>query len=286
MFKINKTKPTPATALVQASPKRPNPKKQRLIIGGLIVLAVAIAAAGVSDYLIHQKSSKPTTHTVKNGAYGYSYSRLDNFRLQGVKNGAGVSFSKPTAYGLIYQAADNSQASFRHSIVKAAQHATIGGIDVASLNQNQAVSSAELNSINTSFSSPASSGYKSAVGPIQQFVSDRIGPLYNLKLTDASKFSSTFVRSGAWSWQFTATPKPVPTPAAAASTPTAPFDTSSATPPPAKPASPNLPTFKGQIIFAVGNHTYYYFLMFNTDYNWDNNSSIWSQVTNSLKLDQ
>ena len=261
-------------------------RKQLLLIDGLIVLGLAIIAVGVI-YLFHRGSANsPTVKPTQSGAYNYTYSQLDSYTLKGVAPGSGASLSKPSTYKLIYESPDNSQASFRHSIIKSLQHATIGGIDMASLNQPSAITTAELNNLNTSFSVPAKTAYKSAVAPIAQFASDHLGPLYGVKLSDAAKFQSVFIHEHAWTWQLTATPKPITTPTAAASTPTAPFNTSSATPPPVRPISPSLPTYQGQIIFAAGRHTYYYFLIFNTDYNWANNTSAWAQTINSLKIDQ
>jgi len=271
----NQTQPSPPA-------KTPIPKLSRKLIYGLSGIVVLAAILGAGAYVWHHSISPPSKATEK-GAYPFSYIKFDSFTLKGTDAGGGVVLSKPAAYSLLYESPGHDQASFRHAIVKSYVHATIGGIDLASLNTSAPISSQELKLLNDAFAAPTKTDYKSEVASIQKFVTDHIGPLYTVKLSPATSFQSTNIHTNAWAWDLTATPIVLAPTAPQDST--TPYDASKATSLP-KTSVPGQEPYKGQVIFAAGKHAYYYFLIFNTTYNWDNNTAIWTQTTNSLKIDQ
>ena len=254
------------------------------LIGVLLILAGAL---GYWVYSSHKSTSSLSTNSgpKKTGAYVYDYSKLDSFELKGQKAGQGITFSKPQEYKVLYTSTSNDQASLMHSIIKASVHASIGGIQVSSLNAAGESIDKSAKYFTTSLSNPNSSGYKSAVSSVQQFAEEHFGPLYATTLSSAQKFQSSAIKNNAWLWQISSTPKPASQQATAPQSDTPPFDVSSATPDPGQTAS-KLENYKGQVVFAVGKSGYYYFLVYNTDYNWSNNAASWAKVINSIKIDQ
>jgi len=53
-----------------------------------------------------------------------------------------------------------------------------------------------------------------------------------------------------------------------------------------KQAVAALNDYRGEVVFTIGKSAYYYFMIYNTSYNWDNNPQTWQQAISSLGIDK
>jgi len=250
------------------------------IIGLAVVLVLLIG--GYLYYSNHTSKNTPTNSSQKKGAYPQTYSELNSFSLTGAKQGTGISFSKPTQYTLTVESQAKDQASFSNSL-GGSTPAFLGAIHVMSLPSSTNLSSKQyISFLNTSFSSPGKDAYKSAVAPIEQFVTARFSPIYNVNYSSAKQLTTPSLKTGVWVLNLSASPKTNVQTSSEQSTPT----DSSQIKPPVHSSAVVTENYKGQVLYVVGKSATYYFLAYSTDYNWDNNAATWQQVINSIKIDQ
>jgi hypothetical protein len=210
-------------------------------------------------YLLWPSSEpKPQAET---GPNKQSYSSLQSYKLAGAKAGQGLGFSRPAEYKLISVTKDKTQANFSDSIKKPPVYAPLGSIWLDS--SAYPSSPDKLKSyFSSAFSSSTNPNYQQALSGLEKFVSDRFSPLYDLTYASIQPLTTTNIKTGAWAFNFSAAPKSK------------------------YASSPNLESYKGQLVFALGHNAYYYLMAYATNYNWDNNQPTWSQVTNSISIDQ
>jgi len=273
------TQPSPAQS-------KPITSQRRIWYIAGTILAVAILAAGI--YLIYHNSQSSKTATpaaqYEKGPHNQNYSRLDNFKLDGPKPGTGISFEKPTDYTKALQSADNSQASFSHTL-ESPTFAPLGALHVLS-SAAGFDTTGYISSLKKSLADPKSDAYKTTAEPIQTFLTSRFSPLYDVSFSDAKVLTTPNLSGNAWSLDFSATPKKFAQPAAGVNTsPDAKVDASQAKLVPSS-VPPGFENYKGRVVLAVGKQAIYYFAVYNTNYNWDNNASVWQQVINSIKINQ
>lgn len=267
-------------------------RQNPVIIILLAALVLAVLTGGVFLYLHENSKSQKSaaSSAYQKGPHNLTYSKLETFKLDGTSVNLGISFLKPVEYKLALESDAKDQASFSHTLTSPT-FAPLGALHVASVNSDGPVPTNYLKSINNVFSNPKDLAYKGAVKPIEDFVSTRFSPLYDLHYSNAIKYSSTTVKVNAWAFDLSATPKKVAKPTTSNNTPppadaAAQLDSSKAAPLPTAKPDPNFENYKGRVIFAIGKSTYYYFVIYNTDYNWQNDQQTWQQVVDSIKIDQ
>lgn len=260
------------------APYRQTNKVKYLIYG---LLSIIILAAII---LIYTQNKDSKISNLVTGPNRQTYSRMDNYKLRGAKSGAGATFSKPIEYRLASESSNKDSASFSHTL-SAPVYAPLGSVHIASVGLPQPIDDQYVKNLTLNLSSPQGEGYKIIQSSINDFFAIRFSPLYDIKYASAKKITSANLKS-AWVLNFSAEPKtnaPSITPNESTSST---VESNSAKPIPSGPLPPGFEKYKGQVVFALGKQTHYYFAIYNTDYNWDNNQNIWQQVIDSLKIDQ
>lgn len=260
----------------------------------IILGAVILALAGVGAYYAYSQrsSNKSVPVTYIKGLHNEDYSKLEPFKLDGQSQSSGISFLKPVDYQLALTSAKKDQVSFANSLKKPV-FAPLGALHVAIVPVSSTVSKTYLNYLNTTLESPKGNNYKAVIAPVEQFVAQRFSPLYDITYAPAVKLTNANLNGNAWTFGLSATPKKTASPAQPSSTKApissaakAPFDTSKAAPVPTGKTAPAMEKYKGLAVLIVGKNTYYYFYIYNTDYNWNNNQSVWQKIVDSIKVDQ
>ena len=250
-------------------------------------LAAVVLAAGAYRLIKTNQSDKSATPAAQyeKGQHNQDYSKLDSFKLDGTKQGTGISFEKPTAYVKALGATDKSQASFSHTL-KSPTFAPLGAMHVLSSAAGFDTTGYIAN-LKKSLADPKTDVYKTTAGPIQTFLTSRFSPLYDVSFSVAKVLSTPNLSNDAWSLDFSATPKKTDPTAisrtqdskAAQNVSPVPAGSGSSSP-------PGFESYKGRVVVAVGKQAIYYFAVYNTNYNWANNASVWQQVINSIKINQ
>ncbi len=220
------------------------------IVGGLVLTIVALVAILVFKPI--HSDGQP---------YRYIYQNLDNYQLLGPKAGNGASFQKPVEFvpqGSL--AAIRDQAIFVHNIDNK-QKIYAGNEAISAVPVDPAPTASYLQNLNQAILDPKVTGHQQIVAPLNQFVKDRLNSRYVISFAQPRALITPTIKANAWTIDFDATDK--------------------------APKSKTAPThLKGQAVLAVGKSTYYYFMVTAIDYNWQSNSKVWQQVTNSIKIDQ
>jgi hypothetical protein len=264
---------------------------KRLFLGlGLILFIVALSLA----YLFYSGRNAPVPqNTYKKGLHNQAYSELSEYKLIGNSPSTGISFSKPVDYKIAFVTDDKTQVAFAHSL-KEPSYAPLGSIFVSVTPGTYSKEVTEL--LDKVFSKAGTSEYKSAVDPLQKFVTSRFSPFYDIKYSNIEKISSSNTKK-VWTMELFALPKatvqtndkiPATAGTSGFNSPVLPeHDTSKdvQSPLPKKEQIGALENYKGWVIFIVGKNASYYLLVYNTDYNWDNNAKVWEQMINSIKID-
>lgn len=237
------------------------PFRPRSIVPVLMSLAI-IAAGGFAIYKV-----------VFANPYTYKYQDLTTYNLVGNSNGTGMSVDKPTEFTPQSDSSiDQSivvikpvQAIFSQTKNVKKQVATIGWLKLgavavaSSVSQNQDL----LNSLsgNSSFS-----GYNAVSASVQSYAenllnSDPAAPVYKVSYETLKSFSSSNIKSSAWSLGFTATASD-------------------------KKTAKKYPDMQGEVISVYGKNAQYYTVLDVAKVNWQPNQAVWQKVFNSLKVDQ
>lgn len=260
-------------------------KMSAKLIAGVVLLVLIAAAAAV---LWTRQTTPPSTRNYEKGAHNQDLSKTDSYKLPGSKPGSGMSFDKPVEYKFALETQNKDQASFGDSL-KAPLFAPLGALHAASVSVPIPTTPQILKSINKNLADPKSEAYKAQAESAQKFLATRFSPLYDVTFARGQQMYTPRFKDNAWSFGFSAKPKPssqtnsngVPQnatdPAHANALPAGAATNSSAS---------GFEDYKGQVVMIVGKSTYYYFAVYNTNYNWDNNSAIWSKVFNSIRIDQ
>lgn len=270
----------------------PKPRiTKRLVFGLAPILFILAMVLAYVFYFDRNAPVQPTTY--KKGLHNQAYSELSEYQLDGNLPSTGISFSKPVDYKIAFAADDKTQAAFTHSL-KAPKYAPLGSIFVSIVPGATSKEGTDL--LSKSFSKEGTNEYKAATDPLQKFVVARFSPLYDIKYSAIRSLPSDGTKK-IWAMELSALPKTVnqtdKAPAASASpgfipSPVAEHDTSKdlQSPAPKKDQASPFENYKGNIIFIVGKNASYYLLVYNTDYNWDNNAKIWDQMIGSIEIDR
>lgn len=265
---------------------------KRLFLGlGLILFIVTVSLA----YFLYSNNKTPVGQTTyKKGLHNQTYMELSEYKLAGNSSSTGISFSKPSEYKLAFVADDKTQAAFAHSL-KEPSYAPLGSIFVSVVPGPSPKEATEF--LDKAFSKAGTEEYKIATDPLQTFVTSRFSPFYNINYSKVEKTSSDESKK-IWSMELSAAPKATgqtsdKIPATAGTSgfnpPVLPeHDTSKdvQSPLPKKEQTGAFENYKGKAIFIVGKNASYYLLVYNTDYNWDNNAKVWEQMINSIRIDR
>lgn len=264
----------------KAEPNRKNPVLY--IVAGIVI--VALVGGAYLVYHHNQSNKTSTSNTVyEKGPHNEDYKNLDTYKLDGAKAGAGISFEKPAAYVKVLESTDKTQVSFSHTLKS--PPAPLGALHVISIG-SAAGTTNDVNNLKKVLANPKQTAYKAAVQPMKDFLSARFSPLYDITYANAQPLADAGTQGRAWEMEFSAAPKvSVKPPAGVPSSGDATVDPAHAQPLPSS-AVGGFEKYKGAVVMAVGKNAYYYFAVYNTSYNWDNDSSDFGKVISSIKIDQ
>lgn len=181
----------------------------------------------------------------------YTYAKLDGYNIAWAGKGQGIAFSKPVE--LTRQTAGQNQVELTHIVDK---H-TASHLAAASATSGDPVSKDDLLVLNSNLTRGDSEYHAGVVGSIKRFAADRLPPKWEVSTTTPKNFKGKTIKKDAWVMDITAR----------------------------QPAGKEA-LIKGQVVFAVSGNRYYYFLVAAPDYNWQSNQKVWSQVLDSLQIDQ
>lgn len=213
---------------------------------GILVAIIILAVTGwfVATYMI--KNSQP---------YKYTYAKLDSYKMQGVVEGSGISFSKPTELTVL--SSGNGQIELEHLITTHKNKKAFAAyLAAASTTESSAYTQDQLMALKINFAYPNTS-YSKVISPISQFLKDRLPLDWQIKLDNPKPFTNSYVRDNAWMFSFTASD-------------------------PNKKKNP----IYGEILYAISGKNYYYFVSSSISYNWQPNQKIWQKVVDSLQINQ
>lgn len=194
--------------------------------------------------------------------YHYKYTNLDSYTLPGSAAGSGMVFSKPKEFSEVDKLpATGDFMDFVHNITKNNKIVTLGYESASSVHVNSSPDAAYVKGLNDSLLDPNNVSHAHVIEPISNFLTSRINTRYTITLGRVSLLATTNIKSKAWEIDFNGVDK--------------------------TPKTNTRPTrLTGKAILAVGQSTYYYFMVGSLDYNWQSNQKIWQQVIDSLKIDQ
>jgi hypothetical protein len=266
-----------------------NSSKRTINFVILAVIIVGLVVAG-GYYLLHKSSSNGSTQqqAYVKGPHNEDYSSTDNYKLSGGNPGQGISFDKPASYKVAITTKDNNQVSFSHSL-KTPTYAPLGAMHVAVVPSATETTPDALKSMNKTMATPNTDSYKSLTAASQEFLKSRFSPLYDINFSNAEAIKTSNFKDNAWRIPFSAKPKPTSADTSNKNTGNVPENATN--PSKAQTLSKTKPpvgfeNFKGEVMLIIGKKTFYYVGIFNTDYNWSNNSKVWQQIETSIKIDQ
>lgn len=130
------------------------------------------------------------------------------------------------------------------------------GLIVLSAAASNQTDSNSLKIYGQAVSNPDSKAYQSVTQPLIFMVNNQLGQVYKVMLGKPTAVSTPKIKSNAWEWPFTAT----------------------------VPNQKSLPDIQGSILLAAGKSSFFYLTQSSAKNNWQSNSAVWRQVTNSLSL--
>lgn len=230
-------------------------KKLALTLGVLGLVAVATGSAFyVWVYNEHKKTTVNST---------YSYSSYDIYSLSGNGKGTGMSFSKPTNFTKQqsqYVTAMSASLTQQANVAAFGAPIIVGSIDANIAVPTVRIDKAYLSGLNKLFASGLSSQrYTSFRTGIINWLANNVVPGTVITLGNPSAFTDSGIKSNAWLFNYSATGK-------------------------YPDGSPR--NYNGALVFAVGKQNYYYLSVVSTANNWNANTSVWSKVFDSLKINQ
>jgi hypothetical protein len=245
--------PETSNSIIQSPPHQRNNKL--VAITGFILLGVLIAG------LLYWNANRDSSTNDKK-PYPYTYDKTDNYLLSGPAVGSGIKFVKPVEFTQpTTDRPSSDQAALVHTISRNDTVMTLGSIAVASVATQATPSNDYLKILDEAIMDPKNKNHGTMTTPIKSFVTDRMDPRYEVALGTARRLSNANLKSNAWLIDFVATDKN-------------------------KDEKVKPTKFTGQTGLLVGKKSYYYFLLGAVDYNWSANSQMWSQVRNSIQIDQ
>jgi hypothetical protein len=248
------TKTTDSGSTAPEIEKRRWSLKLVLAVLGLIVISLALW------WVI--ASPNQSNNQTKTQPYRYTYTNLDDYEVSSVTENSTIMFKKPVElklYKPVNGVIDLEHFASEHSLLALASL----GIQVTP--NTTPITASQIDNINKTLSLPVDDPkYVAYVADLKKFLTTGQSARFSLDLGRAASFTNPNIKANAWQFDFTVTDKA------------------------AQAAKDYQKAFlyKGKLIYAVGQSTYYYFGYEAIDYNWNDNPKIWKSVDDSLKIDQ
>ncbi|MEK7561377.1 MAG: hypothetical protein AAB541_00750 [Patescibacteria group bacterium] len=222
-------------------------------------MAIVIAAATGTFYYWYVPNNQKSTKTSQ--VYNATYTKLDSFKLTGSNAGSGISFDKPVEFGQDSGSTSESNRVILSDYKKANETVAIGSIGASSVYLDTSILQEFVKIFNQVVTSPQDKQSQSAPESILLLISSNLDPRFAATLGQARALTTPNLKTNTWEFDFTAAPQQAKD----------------------KQALPNI---RGKAVFAVSISTFYNFVVYATDDNWQNNQKIWQQVIDSIKIDQ
>ena len=243
----------PAGSNIAATGVMPKHFGKRAKINLAVILLVVFACVG--GYLYYNN------HQSKNVAFPHdnqTYTSLNSYSLTGKSAGQGMSFKLPSDFTkLAYK--PKTDANFVSFLQHSSKDSTltIGGAyaNAAAYLAGQGPPDTYLQAFNDKLKAAD----KQFIGGQTTLATSTVSTHFTkqkLAIQSLKAFTNGNIKSGAWVVSFKVS------------------DTKSN------------PIYQGQLVYVISKAATYNFLVYTSDYNWNTNQSVWTQVFNSLKVDQ
>jgi len=196
------------------------------------------------------------------GIYGYTqwlkplstYGKLVDYKLAGLSAGKGISFKRPsktvidsTSTNLPNQVAF-AQIANKHTQAYAMAYSS--AMDTSEYQQHL------LKDTPKALADPSQVNYSIYSAIPKDFVASNTLSTAQIKYSVAKPFTNQFIHTNAWKFDFTIT----------------------------NPS--NKATGQGVLVYALGQKTYYFFLIYADKDYWQTGQTVWNQLLTSVKIDQ
>lgn len=237
-------------------------RKPTIKLAILVALLLALISVGLYLYGERKTSNIAQLQSLPLLKQEYTYKQLNDYKLQGEKDGSGFTFSKPVEISSPDIKSDTrlQQNSFWHSSVNNGRVINIANMAVASAYTKDAPTKEYIKSLQEEANDAENDSPIGSKAAIKMFLEQRM-PGYATTLSQPKSLVTDNIKENAWTVEFTAKAK----------------DTKYMN---------GLPNIKGVGVMALGKSTYYYLFINTVDYNWDSNQDTWQKVLNSIKIDQ
>lgn len=220
----------------------------------LAAVAFIAAVIGLGSLYVYR--------TVRNDQIlNYQYSKLDDYTLTSKLTGAKMTFQKPAEIKQTNLRLQEGSvlATLIHVNKKTKPESGVAYIYASSVQSALATSKEYVASVKEGLDNPTSKNRETMLTPIKQFIEGNTSKRYDIKITNVSAYTSDNIKNSAWRFDFTINND--------------------------KNINKISPV-KGYVVLAIGERTFYYFMVTAPDYIWQPNEKIWQQVLASIKVDQ
>lgn len=166
-----------------------------------------------------------------------------------------LSFDKPNEFTQTHKQTQNGTTTVVYSDVDKAGY-TIGLLGVSVSASDKASDSQYVDGVNYLMKEGSGSDYDTFTGYFTGFIGGISGSDYSIALGQPKSFTNDNIKSNAWAFDINAT------------------------------ATGKLAPMQGKFIYATGKKNFYYFTVLALQSNWQPNSAVWDQLTNSLKISE
>lgn len=196
---------------------------------------------------------------------GYKYSQLSTYQVKAGEPGAAINFKVPvefrTSSDFTYDPTVFDKFSITNFVYTQPTTPYASVISVGVRPTYIDPTQAYLDTVGKTLKKPTTDiDYRFFTSVINQFARTTVNNNLDLSLGQAKPFTNSSIRSNAWEFEVRVKNK--------------------------TDKKNNPSNQKGKAVYAITHYGYYYFISYDTDYNWNNNQRVWREVLNSLKLDQ
>jgi hypothetical protein len=221
----------------------------RRLLGGFL-LVILIIAAVILLVKYHHNSTK----------FNVNYKGTQSYKLPGSQPGRGMVFDRPSVFSRALSQTSNLATFVQgHEDRKSPQAIVISQLRAGANDYFKGPTPTLVSLVNQYMTAAETdSGYQGVVGNAQNFARDAFqAPNQKITFGHAAAFTNANITKNAWQFDLNVS----------------------------QPNGPQ-PTEKGKLLFMIGQHTAYYFLVTAVDKNWGSNSQFFQGIINSVKIDQ
>ncbi|MEX2006761.1 MAG: hypothetical protein WD877_01095 [Candidatus Saccharimonadales bacterium] len=214
-----------------------------------IILVIFLIGASITVGIFRSNSKTPTEQTTE--------AFLQLYRLTGSGVGNGATFKRPDGFSELKEWKGPDQVLLYQTENNESQR-LLGFIALSISNFTEPIPADGLKELNDIMTNSENSFHEDHIMQLEELITRNLGSTFDTTIDIPKKVTLTNIKNHVWGSEFSAN----------------------------YIATKTYAPIKGKVILAVGEKTYYYFMVGAVDYNWHANQEVWSRVINSLKIDQ